>query len=34
MKKKLIQIKELLGAIGVFFALICLQVWYIITGNE
>jgi hypothetical protein len=25
---------ELLGACGVFFIIICLQVWYILTGNE
>ena len=31
MKEKINQIKELFGAIAVFF---CLQIWYIITGNE
>jgi|TARA_B100000989_G_scaffold115828_1_gene85241 hypothetical protein len=34
MKEKINQIKELFGAIGVFFILTCLQIWYIITGNE
>jgi len=34
MNKKLNAIKELLGAIGVFFILIFLQIWYILTGNE
>tara|TARA_B100001094_G_scaffold179160_1_gene173432 strand:- start:4155 stop:4259 length:105 start_codon:yes stop_codon:yes gene_type:complete len=34
MKEKINLIKELFGAIGVFFILTCLQIWYIITGNE
>tara|TARA_E500000178_G_scaffold229134_1_gene225785 strand:+ start:192 stop:296 length:105 start_codon:yes stop_codon:yes gene_type:complete len=34
MKEKINQIKELFGAIAVFFILTCLQIWYIITGNE
>jgi len=34
MKQKLIQIKELFIAIGTFFFLISLELWYIITGNE
>lgn len=34
MKQKLNAIKELFCTIGVFFALTCLQIWYIITGNE
>jgi hypothetical protein len=34
MKEKLNAIKELFGAIGVFFVLTCLQIWYILTGNE
>ena len=34
MKDKLNLIKELFGAIGAFFLLTCLQVWYILTGNE
>jgi hypothetical protein len=34
MKQKLNAIKELFGAIGVFFILIFLQIWYILTGNE
>jgi hypothetical protein len=34
MKEKIFAIKELFEAIGVFFILIFLQIWYIITGNE
>jgi hypothetical protein len=34
MKNKLKAIKEIFQAIGMFFALLFLQVWYIITGNE
>ena len=34
MKQKINLIKELFGVIGVFFILTCLQIWYIITGNE
>jgi hypothetical protein len=34
MKEKLIAIKDLFQAIGVFFVLIFLQIWYILTGNE
>tara|TARA_B100001989_G_scaffold213535_1_gene163517 strand:+ start:680 stop:784 length:105 start_codon:yes stop_codon:yes gene_type:complete len=34
MKEKINLIKELFEAIGVFFILTCLQIWYIITGNE
>tara|TARA_A200000159_G_C7330537_1_gene342734 strand:- start:1995 stop:2099 length:105 start_codon:yes stop_codon:yes gene_type:complete len=34
MKEKINQIKELFEAIGVFFVLIFLQIWFIITGNE
>jgi hypothetical protein len=34
MNQKINLIKEIFMAIGVFFALTCLQIWYIITGNE
>jgi len=34
MKEKLIAIKDLFQGIGMFFILIFLQIWYIITGNE
>jgi len=34
MIKKLIAIKDLFQGIGMFFILIFLQIWYIITGNE
>tara|TARA_A200000159_G_C7322489_1_gene339419 strand:- start:991 stop:1095 length:105 start_codon:yes stop_codon:yes gene_type:complete len=34
MKDRIEATKVLLGAIGVFFLLIFLQIWYIITGNE
>jgi len=34
MIKKIIGIKDLFQAIGVFFILISLQIWYILTGNE
>jgi hypothetical protein len=34
MKEKINAIKELFGVIGVFFVLIFLQIWYILTGNE
>jgi len=34
MKDKLNLIKELFGAIGVFFLLTCFQVWHILTGRE
>jgi hypothetical protein len=34
MKEKFNLIKELFEAIGVFFILISLQIWHIITGNE
>lgn len=34
MKEKILAIKELFGAIIVFFFLICLQIWHILTGNE
>lgn len=34
MKQKIHAIKELFGAIIVFFLLICFQIWYILTGNE
>lgn len=34
MKEKLNAIKDIFFAIGVFFVLIFLQIWYILTGNE
>jgi hypothetical protein len=34
MKQKLNEIKNLFGAIGMFFVLTCHQIWYILTGNE
>ena len=34
MKEKILAIKELLGAVIVFFFVICLQIWYILTGND
>lgn len=34
MKNKIKAVADLFGAIGVFFVLICLQIWYILTGNE
>ena len=34
MKQKFNLIKELFIGVGVFFFLICLQIWYILTGNE
>jgi hypothetical protein len=34
MKQKLNAIKELFLCIGMFFVLLCLQTWYILTGNE
>jgi hypothetical protein len=34
MKNRIEATKDLLGAICVFFLLIFLQIWYIITGNE
>jgi len=34
MKQKINLIKELFEAIGGFFILTLLQIWYILTGNE
>jgi len=34
MKDRIEATKVLFGAIAVFFLLIFLQIWYIITGNE
>ena len=34
MKEKFKSVIDLFGFIGVAFVLICLQVWYILTGNE
>ena len=34
MKNKLKQIKELFLGVGMFFILLSLQIWYILTGNE
>lgn len=34
MQERIKAIKDLFGAIIVFFVLICLQIWYILTGNE
>jgi len=34
MKQKFNLIKEIFCATGVFFVLIFLQIWYILTGNE
>jgi len=34
MKQKINLIKELFLGIGMIFILTCLQIWYIITGNE
>jgi len=34
MKNKLKLVIELFSFIGVAFILICLQTWYILTGNE
>jgi len=34
MKNKLNAIKETFCFIGIFLLLLCLQVWYILTGNE
>ena len=34
MREKINAIKELFGLIFMFFILMCLQTWYILTGNE
>jgi len=34
MKEKLNAIKEIFMAVGMIFVLTCLQIWYILTGNE
>jgi len=34
MKNKLKAIKEIFLGIGMFFVLLCSQIWYILTGNE
>ena len=34
MKEKIEAVKDLFGAIIMFFLLICLQIWYILTGND
>jgi hypothetical protein len=34
MKQKINLIKEIFMAVGVLSLLTCLQIWYIITGNE
>jgi hypothetical protein len=34
MKQKINAIKELFLVVGMVFVLTCLQIWYIITGNE
>jgi len=34
MKNKLKAIKEIFLGIGIFFTLLSLQCWYILTGNE
>jgi len=34
MKSKLNQIKEIFLGVGIFFTLLSLQCWYILTGNE
>jgi len=33
-KDKLKAIKEIFGFIGIFFVLLFLQIWYILTGEE
>ena len=34
MKNTINEIKLLFGAFGVFFLLICFQIWHILTGRE